>query len=136
MTQEALFQTKTFQLSYTLNYFTWNHCYIMFKGSVKQMEEKTHRSLHWGSKRFPKDFQKQPSIGFLRKKFIEITLQHGCSPVNLLHIFRTHFYKNTYEGLLLDFMAVFQTRSLTRTFRKFKAATKLFLIIKTIMLNF
>ena len=27
--------------------------------------------------------------------FIEITLQHGCSPVNLQHIFRTPFLKNT-----------------------------------------
>ena len=27
--------------------------------------------------------------------FIEITLQHGCSPVNLQHIFRTPFTKNT-----------------------------------------
>ena len=27
--------------------------------------------------------------------FIEITPRHGCSPVNLLHIFRTHFTKNT-----------------------------------------
>ena len=27
--------------------------------------------------------------------FIEITLQHGCSPINLLHIFRTSFPKNT-----------------------------------------
>ena len=26
--------------------------------------------------------------------FIEITLRHGCSPVNLLHIFRTPFLKN------------------------------------------
>ena len=25
---------------------------------------------------------------------IEITLQHGCSPVNLLHILRTPFSKN------------------------------------------
>ena len=33
--------------------------------------------------------------------FIEITLRHGCSPVNLLHIFRTTFLKNTSEGLLL-----------------------------------
>ena len=33
--------------------------------------------------------------------FIEITLQFGCSPVNLLHIFRTPFPKNTTEGLLL-----------------------------------
>ena len=34
-------------------------------------------------------------------KFTEITLQHGCSPVNLLHIFRTPFPKNTCRGLLL-----------------------------------
>ena len=27
--------------------------------------------------------------------FIEITLWHGCSPVNLMHIFRTPFLKNT-----------------------------------------
>ena len=27
--------------------------------------------------------------------FAEITLWHGCSPVNLLHIFRTPFPKNT-----------------------------------------
>ena len=33
--------------------------------------------------------------------FIEITLQHGCSPVNLLHIFRTPFLKNTSGRLLL-----------------------------------
>ena len=27
--------------------------------------------------------------------FIEITLWHGCSPLSLLHIFRTPFLKNT-----------------------------------------
>ena len=65
------------------------------------------------------NFQKQPSRGFLKKvlkirskfageypcrnaisvklqsNFIEITLWHGCSPINLLHIFRTPFPKNT-----------------------------------------
>ena len=35
-------------------------------------------------------------------KFVKITLQHGCSPVFLLHIFKTSFPKNTYEGLLLS----------------------------------
>ena len=35
--------------------------------------------------------------------FIEITLWHGCSPVNLLHIFRTTSYKNSSGGLLLQF---------------------------------
>ena len=34
--------------------------------------------------------------------FIEITLRHGCSPVNLLHFSRTLCPKNTSEGLLLD----------------------------------
>ena len=33
--------------------------------------------------------------------FIETTFRHGCSHVNLLHIFRTPFAKNTSEGLLL-----------------------------------
>ena len=32
--------------------------------------------------------------------FIEITLRHWHSPVNLLHIFRTHFPKNTYGVLV------------------------------------
>ena len=39
-------------------------------------------------------------------KFIEITLvfSHGCCPVNLLHIFRTPFPKNTSDGLLLKYL--------------------------------
>ena len=65
--------------------------------------------------------QKQPSRGVLKKcskftgehpcrsvisikllcNFIEITLRRGCSPVNLLHIFRTPFPENNSGGLLL-----------------------------------
>ena len=37
----------------------------------------------------------------LQNKFIEIALRQGCSPVNLLHISRTPFPKNTSEVLLL-----------------------------------
>ena len=33
--------------------------------------------------------------------FIEIMFRQECSPVNLLHIFRIPFYKNTSGGLLL-----------------------------------
>ena len=36
-----------------------------------------------------------------QSNFIEIALRHGCSPVNLLHIFRTLFTKNTSERQLL-----------------------------------
>ena len=64
---------------------------------------------------------KQPTRGVLREKFcenmqqmyrripipkcdfnnfIEITLQDVCSPINLLHILKTPFYKNTSGGLL------------------------------------
>ena len=35
--------------------------------------------------------------------FVEITLWYGCSPVNLLHILRTPFYKNISKGLLPSF---------------------------------
>ena len=36
-----------------------------------------------------------------QSNFIETTLWHGYSPVNLMHIFRTPFSKNTSGGLLL-----------------------------------
>ena len=39
-------------------------------------------------------------------QLIEITLQHGCSLVNLLHIFRTTFTKNTSRWLLLTFSEI------------------------------
>ena len=65
--------------------------------------------------------QKQPSIGVLKKRCSENIqqnyrrtpmskrdfnnaakqLRHRCSPVNLLHIFRTPLLKNTYARLLL-----------------------------------
>ena len=37
----------------------------------------------------------------LQSNFIETTLRHGFSPVNLQHIFRTPFPKKTSRGLLL-----------------------------------
>ena len=40
----------------------------------------------------------------LQNNLIEITLRHGCSPVNLLHIFRTRFLKNTSGRLILHFL--------------------------------
>ena len=36
--------------------------------------------------------------------FIEITLWHGCAPVNLLHILRTTFLKNTSGWLLSKYV--------------------------------
>ena len=38
----------------------------------------------------------------MQSNFIEITLRHGCSPVNLLYIFRTPLPKNPSARLLLE----------------------------------
>ena len=38
--------------------------------------------------------------------FIVITLRHGCSPVNLPHVFRTPFLKRTFGWLLLKLWIV------------------------------
>ena len=88
--------------------------------------------------------QKQPSRGVLSKRcsencskftgehpcqsvisikllcnFIEITLRHGCSLVNLLHIFRTLFSRNTSGWLLLK--AFSAQHCLVSTFEKEKS---------------
>ena len=47
-------------------------------------------------------FRSSP-LEVLLYNFTEITLWHGCSPVNLLHIFRIPFPKNTSGWLLLTF---------------------------------
>ena len=38
----------------------------------------------------------------MQGNFIEITVLHGCSPVNLLHIVKAVSYKITSTGLLLN----------------------------------
>ena len=51
---------------------------------------------------------------------IEITLRYRCSPVNLLHIFRKNFYKNTSAGLLLEtFQAAVDSQEYLTGFEKF-----------------
>ena len=42
-----------------------------------------------------------------------------CSPVNLPHIFRASFYKNTYGGLLLCFSREEKTKKIMFMRRKF-----------------
>ena len=49
-------------------------------------------------------------------KFIETTLRHRCSPVNLQHIFRTRFTKNTSGWLLLDMVVPSTVHSLLSVF--------------------
>ena len=79
-----------------------------------------------------KKLQKQPSRGALKKSCSEnmqqiyrrtpmlkcdFTHRHGCSPANLLHIFRTPFSKNTSRWLLLEL--IFAIVSKTQTILEF-----------------
>ena len=43
----------------------------------------------------------------VQSNFIEIALGHGCSLINLLHIFRIFFPKTTSGRLLLDFLTCY-----------------------------
>ena len=43
----------------------------------------------------------------LKSNVTEILLRQACSRVNLLHIFGTAFFKNTYRGLLLNIVEYF-----------------------------
>ena len=51
----------------------------------------------------------------VQRNFIEISLRHGCSPVNLRLIFRTFLTKNT-SGRLLLFFQNSETTSLLQQF--------------------
>ena len=54
-------------------------------------------------RKFTREHPYQSAISInLQSNFVEITLQHGCSPANLLHISRAPFPVNTSEGLLLN----------------------------------
>ena len=55
-------------------------------------------------RKYAANLQKNIHVELWVSNFIEIALQHGCFPVNLLHIFKTLFLKNTSEWLLLIFL--------------------------------
>ena len=73
-------------------------------------EEKSTRDNGWHLVHLSSE---AASTSILRKRcsenmhFIEIALWHGCSPINLLHIFRTPFPKNTWGRLLLYLIKIY-----------------------------
>ena len=69
----------------------------------------SYKKLFW---KYAANLQENNGVVFNKVAiFIEITLPHVCFPLNLLYIFRTPFYKNTYEGLLLYCLHVSFPRS-------------------------
>ena len=96
----------------------------------KSLYRKKHIAVSYDKIASKRLYQKQPSRCVLKKRcpenmqqryrrthmpkcvinvlcsFIEIILQHECSPLNLLHIFRTTFFKNSSGRLLLFFVCL------------------------------
>ena len=72
--------------------FIYNICITLVSATKTFKDPFTLTHLQFAS------FRKQPA-----SNFIEIALRHWCSPVNLLHIFRTPFPKNSSGWLLLSF---------------------------------
>ena len=74
---------------------------------VSNRQKQSHRDVL--KKRCSENMQqiyRRTSMPKLQSNFIEIALRHGCSPVNLLHIFRTPFPRNTSGWLLLNSIAL------------------------------
>ena len=68
----------------------------------------------------------------LQSNFIEIILRHGCSPVNLLHIFRTPSHKNTSGRLVSDLAVVHLPMFLFGTLYKYQKIKDLLMFLERI----
>ena len=76
----------------------WPSRVVLIKRCSKNMPQ-VHRRI---CSKFTREHPCRNVISInLQSNFIKITLRHGCSPVNLQHIFRTPFPKSTSEWLLL-----------------------------------
>ena len=64
----------------------------------------------------------------MRFHFIEITLRHGCSPVNLLLIFKKAFRRNTSGRLLLTLQTLSKA---LKTFTSSKDINRIFIANNT-----
>ena len=95
------------KLTCNLAYFHFLLVYylIQFKSFViMQLQKQPFWCVLW--KRYSENMlqisRRTPLLKSKQSNFIEITLQHGCFSVTLLHIFRTSFPKDTSRGLLLQ----------------------------------
>ena len=94
-----------------MNFFLFKHQFLNFRNSFVPNFEALHNLIHLNNFSDTNTIQKQPSRGVLRKRCSENMQQiyrrtpmlkcDGCSPVNLLHIFRTAFPRSTAGWLLL-----------------------------------
>ena len=69
---------------------------------------------------------------FIESNFIEIALRHGCFPVNLLHIFKTPFLKNTSGWLLLADVTIVSNGSFIWETKFYSSINSVFMKVSTV----
>ena len=88
---------------HSINFFTQfllkpRKCYYCYHSPTEPLYWSNHPHVLLGKNvlkicnKFTGDHSCQSAISTKLRNFIEITLQHGCSLVNLMHIFRTLFF--------------------------------------------
>ena len=105
--------------------FRNKRCWIFFKkqtprGTIKKMCSKNMQKIYRRTPIAKYDFNK---VVLQLCNFIEIALWYGCSPVNLLYIFRTPFPRKTSGWLILFivcFAASFRNIKSTSSYSFFK----------------
>lgn len=99
------FRPKVLGPQFTKDYFslivievqeTWFGCYCTNMSLTKHLTNNTWKKLN-------------SSVNFA-KQLYAIALRHGCSPLNLLHSFRTSFLENTSGWLLLYALLILECR--------------------------
>ena len=83
-------------------YYLRHELEIHISLNKKQVRIKIKTKLYLSTSSFGKRFSNKR----LLFNFIKNTLRRGCSPVNLLHVFRTTFSKNTSGWLFLKFLFI------------------------------
>ena len=84
---------------------TWTHSHLVRKWTLNHLDSLWNAYFNKVSNLyFWTYWRNSTQINRLNlNNFIDIALRHGCSPKELLHIFRTPFPKNTYGALFLTF---------------------------------
>ena len=86
-----------------LSFNDWNFCLNLFQFRSSRPEVFLGKGVLKIYSKFTGEHTCRNVISIkLPGNFFEIALRHGCSPLNLLHIFRTLFLKTTSGGLLLS----------------------------------
>ena len=73
--------------------------FVIFKRTEAALQRCSYKKVFW--KYLANLLENTHVEVWYQSSFIEITLRHGCSPLNLQHFFRAPFPKNTFGGLHL-----------------------------------